>query len=145
MLLCLPLLKPFGLPLWLPKASNFIAALLSNQTALFQILKLSVYIETRLCRCFSAHALAYNNIQGKRSYITTETVTHGLCMRERRCENGVSNGAHRCSVFVLVVPNGERRFPATFDYGVNGESRAHEDTVSDTAPYTSNLFPGITN
>ena len=62
-------------------------------------------------------------------------------MRERRCENGVGNGAHRCSVFVLVVPNGERRFPATFDYGVNGESRAHEDTVSDTAPYTSDLFP----
>ena len=61
-------------------------------------------------------------------------------MRERRCENGVGNGAHRCSVFVLVVPNGERRFPATFDYGVNGESRTHEDTVSDTAPYTSDLF-----
>ena len=40
-----------------------------------------------------------------------------------------------------MVPNGERRFPATFDYGVNGESRAHEDTVSDTAPYTSDLFP----
>ena len=62
-------------------------------------------------------------------------------MRERRCENGVGNGAHRCSVFVIVVPNGERRFPATFDYEVNGESRAHEDTVSDTAPYTSDLFP----
>ena len=106
-LLCLPLLKPFGLPLWLPKALNFIAALLSNQTALFQILKLSLYIETRLCRCFSAHALAYNNIQGKRSYITTETVTHGLRMRERRSVNGVGNGAHRCSVFVIVVPRGE--------------------------------------
>ena len=62
-------------------------------------------------------------------------------MRERRCENGVGNGAHRCSVFVLVVPNGKRRFHATFDYRVNGESRAHEDTVSDTAPYTSDLFP----
>ena len=62
-------------------------------------------------------------------------------MRERRCGNVVGNGAHRCSVFVIVVPNGERRFPATFDYGVNGESRVHEDTVSDTAPYTSDLFP----
>ena len=80
-------------------------------------------------------------IQGKRSYITTETVTHGLRMREQRCENGVGNGAHRCSVFVIVVPNRERRFPATSDYGVNGESRAHEDTVSDTASYTSDLFP----
>ena len=140
MLLCLPLLKPFGLPLWLPKALNFIAALLSNQTALFQILKLSVQIETRPCRCFSAHALAYNNIQGKRSYITTETVTRGLRMRERRYENDVGNGAHRCSVFVIVVPLGERRFPATADYGVNGESSAHEDTVLDTTPYTSDLF-----
>ena len=140
-LLCLPLLKPFGLPLWLPKALNFIAALLSNQTALFQILKLSVLIEAHLCRCFSAHVLAHNNIQGKCSYITTETVTPGLRMRERRCENGVGNGAHRCFVFVIVVPHGERRFPATSDYGVNGESRAHEDTVSDTAPYTSDLFP----
>ena len=28
-----------------------------------------------------------------------------------------------------------------FRYGVNGESRAHEDTISDTAPYTSDLFP----
>ena len=61
-------------------------------------------------------------------------------MQERRCENGVGNGAHR-SVFVIVVPHGERRFPATSDYGINGDSRAHEDTVSDTAPYTSDLFP----
>ena len=47
------------------------------------------------------------------------------------------------SVFVIVVPVGERRFAATSDYGVNGESCAHEDTVSDTAPYTSDLFPVI--
>ena len=117
-LCCLPLLKRFGLPLWLPKALNFKAAVLSNQTALFQILKLSVQI---VWHCFSRHAFAYNNIQGKRSYITTETVTHGLCMRERQCENGVGSGAHSCSVFVIVVPLGERRFPATSDYGVNGD------------------------
>ena len=30
---------------------------------------------------------------------------------------------------------------ATYGYGVNGESRVHEDTVSDTATYTSDLFP----